>query len=98
MQVEQLRARHRELEDARLQLEQERVELEHEMEHRGDGGRARAITHDVNYWIIEDDRGLPHFAWASQNIAAVVALLRRLLEPMTPKDHQAHREIHMLLE
>ena len=62
MQVEQLRARHQELEDASLQLEQERAELECEIERRGDGGRARAIAHDVNWRIVEDDRGLPRFA------------------------------------
>ena len=47
LQVEQLRARHKEIEDARLKLEQECVELErHE-----DGGRACAIAHDINQRI-----------------------------------------------
>jgi hypothetical protein len=50
------------------------MELECEIEHHGDGGRACAIAHDVNRRIIEDDDGLPHFAWVSQNIVATVAL------------------------
>ena len=41
LRVEQLRARHRELKDARLQLEQERAKFEQEIERRGDGGCAR---------------------------------------------------------
>ena len=74
------------------------MKLECEIERCGYGGRACAIAHDVNQRIVEDDGGLPHFSWASQNIATVVALLRRLPEPMTPKDHRAHREIRTLLE
>ena len=46
--VEELRARHRELKDARLLLEQERVELEQEIKHHRDGGHSRAMAHDVN--------------------------------------------------
>ena len=75
LRVEQLRARYRELEDARLQLEQEHAELEQEIEHREDGGRAPAMARDVKQRIIKDDGALPHFARASQNIAATVALL-----------------------
>ena len=56
------------------------------------------MARDVNRRIIEDDGALPHFAWASQNIAAVVALPQGLLEPMTPEDHRAHHEICTLLE
>jgi hypothetical protein len=63
--VEQLRARKKELEDARLQLEQEHADLEREIERRENNGRTRAITHDVNQRIIEDDEDLLHFAWAS---------------------------------
>jgi hypothetical protein len=37
----------------------------------------------MNRRIIEDDEDLPHFARASQNIAAMVALLRGLLKPAT---------------
>ena len=51
------------------------MELEREIKHREDGGRARANARDVNRRIIEDDRGLPHFTRANQNIAAAVALL-----------------------
>ena len=54
--------------------------------------------HDVNRRTIEDDEALPHFTRASQNIAAMAALLRGLLEPTTPEDHQAHHEIRTLLE
>jgi len=48
LRVEQLRARHRELEHARLQLEQECMELEQEIERHRDGGCACAMTRDVN--------------------------------------------------
>ena len=75
LQVEQIRARHQELEKARLQLEQECAKLEREIERHGDGGRARAVAPDVNRRIIEDDEALPHFTQASQNIAALMALL-----------------------
>ena len=65
MWVEQLKAQHQELEEARLQLEQERTELDREIERHGDAGRAHAMAHDVNRRIIEDDQALPHFAPAS---------------------------------
>jgi hypothetical protein len=48
--------------------------------------RAHTITHDVNWRIVEDDDGLSYFARASENIAAAVALLRGLLEPVTPEE------------
>ena len=98
MRVEQLRARQQELDDARLQLEQERAELEREIECRGDGGRARAMAHDVNRRIIEDNGAFPHFAQTSQNIAAAVALLRGLLKPETPEDRRVHYKIRTLLD
>ena len=41
LRVEQLKARHQELEEARLQLEQERAELEREIYRHIDGGRVR---------------------------------------------------------
>ena len=63
------------------------MELERVIERRGDGGRACAIARDVNQRIIEYDGGPPHFARASLTIATMVALLQRLLEPVTPKDH-----------
>ena len=56
------------------------------------------VACDMNQRIIEDDEALPHFTRASQNITATAALLRGLLEPATPKDHQAHCEICMLIE
>ena len=74
------------------------MELEREIERHGDSGRARAMAHDVNRRIIKDDEALPHFAWASQNIAAMVALLRGLSWPATPEDHWAHHEIRTLLK
>ena len=73
------------------------MELEQEIEHHGDGGHARTMARDVNRRIIGDDGALPHFAQASQNITAMATLLRGLLEPTTPKDHWAHREIRTLL-
>ena len=48
LRVEQLRARHQELEEAQLQLERERAELEPEIERHRDGGRARTMAHDMN--------------------------------------------------
>ena len=76
----------------------EYAEVDREIERRGDGGRARAVACHVNRRIIADDETLPHFARASQNIAATMALLHDLLEAATPEDHRAHREIHTLLE
>ena len=96
--MEQLKARHQELEEAPLLLEQEHVELEREIERHGDSGRARAMARDVNQRIIEDDEALPHFTQASQNIAATVTLLQVLPGPATLEDHRAHREIRTLLE
>ena len=63
--VEQLKARQREIEEARLQLVQECAELDREIEHRRDSGRARAMARDVNGRIIVDDEALPRFARAS---------------------------------
>ena len=56
------------------------------------------MARNVNRRIIKDDEALPHFAQASQNIAAAAALPHGLPEPTTPEDHRAHREIHTLLE
>ena len=56
------------------------------------------MAHDVNRRIIENDEALPHFTWASQNIAAMVALLLGLLEPATPEDRRAHCKIRTLLK
>ena len=56
------------------------------------------MARDVNRRIIKDDEALPHFTRASQNIAAMVALLQGLSEPATPEDRRARREICILLE
>ena len=56
------------------------------------------MARDVNRRIIEDDEALAHFTRASQNIAAIAALLRGFLEPMTTEDRRAHHQIRMLLE
>ena len=74
------------------------MELDREIEHHRDGGHARAMAHDMNRRIIENDEALSHFTRASQNIAATVALLWGILGPATPEDHRAHHEIRMLLE
>ena len=47
---------------------------------------AHAMARDVNQRIIADDETLPHFARASQNIAAATALLHGLPEAATPED------------
>ena len=96
--VEQLKGWHQELEEARLYFEQERAELEREIERHEDGGHAHAVACDVNQRIIEDSEALPYFTRASQNIAAAAALLRGLPGPVIPEDRQAHREIRTLLE
>jgi len=96
--VEQLRAQKWEINEAGQQLVQEYVEVDREIKRRGDGGRACAMAHDVNQRIIVDGETLPHFAWASQNIAATTALLHGLLEATMPEDHRTHREIRTLLE
>ena len=96
--MEQLWAWQKELEDVRLKLEQEQAELECEIAHRADGGHARAMALDVHRRIIEDDDGVPHFTRASQNIAAVVAMIQGMLEPTMPDERRAHREIRTLLK
>ena len=65
MGMEQLKARQQEIEEARLQLVQECAELDREIKHRGDGGRARAMARDVNRRIIADDEALPCFTRVS---------------------------------
>ena len=96
--VEQLRARKREIDEAGQQLVREYVEVDQEIEHHGNGGRARAVARDVNRRIIADDETLPHFAQASQNITSATALLHGLLEAAMPEDRRAHHEIRTLLE
>lgn len=79
-------------------MERECLQLEQEIErHRARPGRARAMAHDVQRRIMEDDDGLPRFARASQNITAVAALLRGLPVPTTPEERKTQRDIRELL-
>ena len=56
------------------------------------------MARDMHRRIIADDKTIPRFVWASQNITATAALLHGLLEATTPKDHRAHHEIRTLLK
>jgi len=96
--MEQLRARKLEIDDAGQQLVREYQNIEEEIKHRGHGGHARASARDVHRRIITDDGTLPHFARASQNIAAATALLHGLPEATTSEDRRARREIRTLLK
>ena len=98
IRMEQLRAWKLEIDDAGQQLVREYRKIDEEIKRRGDGGHARATAHDVHQRILTDDGTLPHFARASQNIAAATALLHGLLEAATLEDRRARREIHTLLE
>jgi hypothetical protein len=69
-----------------LALKLEHMELEREIARRRDSEPARNRARDMHRRIVEDDDGLPHFTWASQNIAIAVPLLRGLLEPATPEE------------
>ena len=62
------------------------MEINREIERRRSGGRARATARDVHQRILTDDGTLPHFARASQNIAAATALLHGLPEAATSED------------
>jgi len=96
--MEQLRARKLEIDDAGQQLVREYRNIEEEIKRRGDGGHARTSARDVHRRILTDDGTLPHFARASQNIAAATALLHSLPEAATSEDRRARREIRTLLE
>ena len=85
--VEQLKARKREINEAGQQLVWEYALVDREIERRRDGGHACAVACNVNRRIIADDETIPHFAQASQNITAAMALLHCLLEAATPEDH-----------
>ena len=98
VRIEQLRAQKLEIDEARQHLAREYREVDEEIKRRGDGGHARTTARNVHQRIVTDDGALPHFARASQNIAATMALLHGLIEAATPKDRRAHREIHTLLE
>jgi hypothetical protein len=95
-QLEQLRERQKELEEARLQIEEECAELEREIGCRGDG--ARAAARNINWRILEDVEGPPRFPSASQNITTAMALLEGLLEQATPEERCAHQKLHTLIE
>ena len=56
------------------------------------------MARTVHQRILTDDGTLPHFARASQNIAAATALLHGIPEAATAEDRRAHREIRTLLE
>ena len=96
--MEQLRARKLEIDDAGQQLVREYRNIEEEIKRRRDGGHACTSARDVHRRILTDDGTLPHFARASQNIAAATALLHGLPEAATSEDRRARREIHTLLE
>ena len=89
MRMEQLRARKLEIDEAGQGLVREYVEINREIERHGSGGRARATARNVHQRIITDDGALPHFARASQNIAAATALLHGLPEATTFEDRRA---------
>ena len=61
-------------------------------------GGARATARTVHQRILTNDGAFPHFARASQNIAAATALLHGLPEAATSEDRRAYREIRTLLE
>ena len=63
--MEQLKARKREIDEARQGLVREYTEINSEIEHRKNDGRACATAHTVHQRILTDDGTLPHFARAS---------------------------------
>jgi len=96
--MEQLRARKLEIDEAGQGLVREYADINREIERRENGGLTRATARTIHQRILTDDGTLPHFARASQNIAAVMALLHSLPEATTSEDRRAHREIRTLLE
>jgi uncharacterized protein YhaN len=99
-QLEQLRELERKLEEERQQLVQLHAALEQELRRHNDDNAAQRQARDVHHHIYNDDSGdhPPLFAWASQNIAATVILLRTMPKPSTPEGWQAHEELRTLLE
>lgn len=72
----QLCAWQQELEQNRRELERQQADLLGELERtRAEETRACARARDIRRRIMEDDDGLPHFEWASQNIAAAATIL-----------------------
>ena len=98
LRMEQLRARKLETDEAGQGLVQKYADINREIERHENGGRACATAHTVHQRILTDDGTLPHFAQASQNIAAATALLHGLPEAATSEDRRARREISTLLE
>ena len=62
LRMEQLRARQQEIDEAEQGLVQEYTDINHEIERRKDGGRARTTARTVHQRILIDDGILPHFA------------------------------------
>ena len=89
VRMEQLKAQKLEIDDAGQQFVQEYRNIEEEIKRRGDGGHARTSARNVHWRILTDDGTLPHFARASQNIAAATALLHGLPEATTSEDRRA---------
>ena len=87
--MEQLRARQQEIDEAGQGLVREYADINREIERRKYGGRTRATARAVHQRILTDDGTLPHFARASQNIAAATVLLHGLPEAVTSEDHRA---------
>ena len=87
--MEQLRAHKLEIDEVGQGLVWEYADINHEIERHEDGGRARAMACTVHQRILTDDRTLPHFAQASQNIAAAMALLHGLPKAATSEDRRA---------
>ena len=56
-------------------------------------GGARGHAHQVEHDIMNDGNDLPQFAWAGQNIAAVMTLLRGLPEPIDPQEQAVHQNL-----
>ena len=98
VRLEQLRARKLEIDEAGQGLMREYAEINREIERRGSGGQTRAMACDVHQRILTNDKNLPHFAQASQNIAAATALLHGLSEAATSENRCARQEIRTLLE
>ena len=98
LRMEQLRVHKLEIDEAGQGPIQEYADINREIERRKGGGRARTTARPIHQRILTDYGGLPHFARASQNIAAATALLHGLSEAATSEDRRARREIHTLLE
>ena len=90
VRMDQLRAWKLEIDEAGQGLMREYADINREIEHRESGGRARVTARTVHQRILTDDGTLPHFARASQNVAAATALLHGLSEAAMSEDRHAH--------